>query len=265
MIMDVRQKTSLPWSHHIARENMFQAHIHHQFGRNVAIPTTYTPVADMGIYRTPQPAAATQLRVKAGGNAADTANGAGARSVRLWGLNASGDEVTEVLATAGASASAATTNSFIRLYLAEVEGSGTYGTQAAGSHVANITIENAAGTEDWAQIQLNGFPSASTGIGSITVPRNHVGLLTSAQINVDGTKTTDLLILKREGILQSSAPYKPIKKIQELLGINQSITITFDVPIKFPELTDLGVLAKVSNGTGAVSVDMEVIMLEAET
>ena len=265
MIMDVRQKTSLPWSHHIARQNMFQAHIHHQFGRNVACPTTYVPVSDIGVYITPQPAAATQLRIKAGGNAADTANGAGARSVRLWGLNAAGDEVTEVLATAGASASAATTNSFIRLYLAEVEDSGTYGSQSAGSHVGNITIENAAGTEDWAQIQLNGFPSASTGIGSITVPRNHVGLLTSAQINVNGTKTTDILILNREGILQSSAPYKPIKKIQELLGINQSITITFDVPIKFPELTDLGVLAKVSNGTGAVSVDMEVILLEAET
>lgn len=263
--MEIRQKNSLPWSHHIARGNMFQAHIHHQFGRNIAIGTAYTPVTDIGVYRTPQPANAVQLRVKAGGNAADTANGAGARSVRLWGINAVGDEIVEIIATAGASASAATTNSFIRLYLAEVYESGTYGSQAAGSHVGNITIENAAGGEDWAQIQINGFPSASTGIGSITVPRNHVGLLTSAQINVDGTKTTDILILKREGILQATAPYKPIKKIQELLGITQSITIQFDVPIKFPELTDMGVLAKVSNGTGAVSVDMEVILLEAET
>lgn len=262
--MEIRQKNSLPWSHHVARDNMFQAHIHQQFGRNIAVPTTYTPVTDIGVYRTPQPAAATQLRIKAGGDAADTANGVGARSVRLWGLNASGDEVTEVIATAGASASAPTTNSFIRLYQADVEDSGTYGTQAAGSHVGNITIENAAGTEDWAQIQLNGFPSASTGIGTITVPRNHVGLLSSVQINVDNTKTTDVLILKREGILQSSAPYKPIKKIQELIGITQSITITFDVPIKFPELTDIGLLAKVSNGTGAVSVDMEVLMLAAE-
>lgn len=263
--MEIRQKNSLPWSHHISRGNMFQAHIHHQFGRNISCPTTYTPVSDIGVYRTPQPANAVQLRIKAGGNAADTANGSGARSVKLWGLNASGNEVTEVIATAGASASAATTNSFIRLYLAEVYESGTYGTQAAGSHAGNITIERATGGEDWAQIQLNGFPSASTGIGSITVPRNHVGLLTSAQINVDGTKTTDILIMKREGILQASAPYQPIKKMQELIGITQSVTISFDVPIKFPELTDMGVLAKVSNGTGAVSVDMEVIMLEAET
>lgn len=244
---------------------MAQAHVHHQFGRNVACPTTYVPVTDNGVYRTPQPAAATQLRIKAGGNAADTANGAGARSVRLWGLNASGDEVTETLATAGASASAATTNSFIRLYQAEVYTSGTYGTQAAGSHAGNITIENAAGGTDWAQIQLNGFPSGTTGIGSITVPRNHVGLVSSIQINVDQTKTTDVLILKREGILQSAAPYKPIQKVQEFLGVARSISITFEMPLLFPELTDLGVLAKVSNGTGAVSVDMEVLMLQAET
>lgn len=262
--MEIRQKNSLPWGHHVARGNMFQAHVHHQFGRNTACPTTYVPVTDIGIYRTPQAGAATRLRIKAGGNAGDSANGAGARSVRLWGLNASGDEVVETLATAGASASSLTTNSFIRLYQAEVATSGTYGTQAAGSHLGSITVENEAGTEDWAQIQLNGFPSGVTGIGSITIPRNHVGLVSSIQINVDQTKTTDVLILKREGILQSAAPYKAIQKVQEFLGVSRSITVAFDVPLLFRELTDLGVLAKVSNGTGAVSVDIEVLKLEAE-
>lgn len=244
---------------------MVQAHVHHQFGRNIACPTTYVPVTDNGFYRTPLANAATPLRIKAGGNAADTAAGAGARSVRLWGLNASGDEIVEIVATAGALASAATTNSFIRLYQAEVYESGTYGTQAAGSHVGNITIENAAGTEDWAQIQLNGFPSGTTGIGSITVPRNHVGLVSSIQINVDNAKSTDVLILKREGILQTAAPHSPIQKVQEFIGVSRSISVTFDMPLKFPELTDVGVLAKVSNGTGAVSVDIEVLVLAAES
>lgn len=263
--MDVRQKTSLPWSHHVSRNNMFQAHVHHQFGRNIACPTTYVPVTDNGIYRTPQVAGATKLRIKAGGNAADTAAGSGARSVRLVGINESGNEVTEVIATAGASASALSVNNYIRLYMAEVETSGTYGTQTAGSHAGNITIENAAGTQDWAQIQLNGFPSGTTGIGSFTIPRNHVGLVSSVQINVDQTKTTDVLVLMREGILDTAAPYKPIQKVQEFLGVSRSISIKFDVPIKFAELTDLGVLAKVSNGTGAVSVDIEVLVLEAES
>lgn len=264
--MEIRQKNSLPWSHHLSMGNMYQAHVHHQFGRNVGVTTSYTPVSDLGIYRTPQAGAATRLRVKAGGNAGDTAAGSGARSVRLYGLDANGDEITEVIATAGASASASTTQSFIRLYLAEVYESGTYGTQSSGSHIGNITIENAAGTENWAQIQLNGFPSGTTGIGTISVPRNHVGLVTSIQISPEGsgTKTTDVIILKREGILQTTAPYKPISKVQELIGLSASIEISFDMPMKFPELTDIGVLAKCSSGTGAVSVDMEVIFLEAE-
>ena len=263
--MEMRDKNSLPWGAHIARGNMRLAHIHHQFGRNIACGTSYTPVTDNGLYRTPQIAGATQLRIKAGGNAADTADGAGARSVRLYGLNANGDEVQEVIATAGASASSPSTASFIRLYHVEVAASGTYGTQSVGSHVGDITIENAAGTEDWAQIQINGFPSGATSIGSVTIPRNHAGLVTSAQVNVDETKSTDIIILKREGVDQASAPYKPILKVQEFLGVASSISVQFETPIKFTELTDIGVLAKVSNGTGAVSVDMEVIMLQAET
>lgn len=263
--MDLRYKNTLPSAVQISRGNMLHAHVHHQFGRNVACPITYVPVSDAGIYRTPQPAGATALRVKAGGNASDTAAGSGARSIKLHGINANGDEVTEVIATAGASASQPTTQTFVRLYLAEVHESGTYGTQAAGSHVANIVIENAAGTEDWASILLNGFPSSSSAIGSITVPRNHVGLVSSLSINVDQAKTTDVLILQRSGILDAAAPYHPIKKVQEFLGVASANTITFDMPIRFPELTDVGAMARVSNGTGAVSIDMEILMLEAES
>ena len=263
--MDIRYKNTLPWGAQVSRGNMHLAHVHHQFGRNIACPTTYVPVTDNGIYRTPQQAGATALRIKAGGNAADTAAGAGARSIKLHGLNATGDEITEVIATAGTAASSATAQTFIRLYLAEVYESGTYGTQSVGSHVGDITIENAAGTEEWAEIQLNGFPSASTAIGTITVPRNHVGLVSSIAIAVDGTKSTDILILQRSGILDAAPPYQPIKKVQEFLGVSSATKIEFEMPIKFGELSDVGVLAKVSNGTGAVSIDIEILMLEAET
>lgn len=265
--METRDKNTLPWGAQIARGNMRLAHIHHQFGRNAACGTSYVPVSDIGTYRTPQVANATQLRIKSGGNAADTSDGVGARSIKLWGLNSSGDEVTEVIDTAGASASVATSNSFIRLYHAEVHDSGTYGTQSAGSHVGDITIEDATGTEDWAKILINGFPSAATCIGSLTIPRNHAGLITSVKITVDssGDKTMDVLIMQRKNILQAAAPYSPVVKIQEFLGISGVQDVTFDIPFKVSELTDIGVLAKSSNSTNAVSVDMEVVMLEAET
>lgn len=264
--MEMRDKNSLPWGAQIARGNMRLAHIHHQFGRNAACGTSYEPVSDNGIYRTPQVAGATQLRVKAGGNAADTAAGAGARSVKLSGIDAAGNEITEVIATAGTSASSPTTQSFIRMYHAEVHESGTYGTQTAGSHVGDITIEDAAGTEDWAELLLNGFASSTTCIGSLTIPRNHVGLVTSINITIDasGSKHMDVLFMQRSNILQTVAPYSPIIKVQEFLGLKVGQSITYDIPFKVAELTDIGVLAKSSTGTNAVSVDMEIIMLEAE-
>lgn len=265
--MEIRQKNSLPWSHHVARGNMYQTHIHHQFGRNTACGVSYVPVADTGIYQTPQVAGATQLRVKAGGNAADTAAGAGARSIELHGINAAGDEVIEVINTAGASASAPTSSSFVRLYYAAVKSSGTYGTASSGSHVGSITIENAAGGTEWAQIQLDGFPSGASCIGSLTVPRNHVGLVNSIEISVDtsGGKTMDLLLIQRSNILEASAPYSPIVKIQEFMGLDGISSIKFDVPFKMSELTDVGVMARSSNGTNGISVNMEVLMLEAES
>jgi hypothetical protein len=75
----------------------------HKFGHNTAIPTTYTPVTSIGSYPTPQVSGATTLRIKAGGDANDTAAGTGAREITLIGVDETGAEVTETLATAGAS------------------------------------------------------------------------------------------------------------------------------------------------------------------
>jgi len=104
-----------------------------------------------------QPAAATTLRIKAGGDALDTAAGAGAREVTLQGIDELGNEVTESLATAGASASAVTTNKFIRLYRAWVSSVGRYGTMAAGGHEDDIVIEKGTGSQDWLTLDATGF------------------------------------------------------------------------------------------------------------
>ena len=78
-------------------------------GLNTAVAQAIVPVAPGGAYRTPQPGGEQRLRIRAGGNAADTATGSGARSVRLSGLDADGAEIVETIATAGAGASALST------------------------------------------------------------------------------------------------------------------------------------------------------------
>ena len=261
--MDQLYKNKLGWGVQVARGNIFNTTVTHRFGvANVG--TSFVPVADALAYRTPKAASATALRIAAGGNAADTAAGAGARSVRLTGLNASGDVVSETLSTAGASASAATTETFIRLFHAEVMASGTYGTQSAGSHVGNINIENAAGGTTWATIPVNGFPTSNTSIGSYTIPRRYTGFVEGISIAVEGAKLVDVLMLSRSGILETAAPYKPIKRVSEWIGVENTFVDTFTMPIEFEELTDVGLLGKVSNGTGNVTIQMDILLLKNE-
>ena len=261
--MDQLFKNKLDWGVQVARGNILNAEVTHRFGM-ATVGTSLVPVSDVLAYRTPQVSGATALRIKAGGNANDTAAGTGARSVRLTGLNATGDVVSEVIATAGASASAATSAQFIRLFDAEVVDSGTYGTQAAGSHAGDITIENAAGGTDWAKIPVNGFPTANTSIGSYTIPRGYTGFIEGISIAIEGAKLVDVLMLERGGVLDTAAPYEPIKRVQEWIGIDTNYNETFTMPLSFASLTDIGMLAKVSNGTAAVMVQMDILLLRNE-
>jgi len=112
------------------------------FGRNDSGGTSFVPIALGGVYQMPQVAGATTLRIKAGGNANDTAAGTGAREVTVVVLDETGAQITETIATAGASASAATTVTAMRLLEAFVSKSGTYATGSVGSHADDIVIEN---------------------------------------------------------------------------------------------------------------------------
>jgi hypothetical protein len=262
-MMDQLFKNKLDWGVQVSRGNILNATVTHRYGL-ANVGTSFVPITDNLVYRTPQAGAATALRIKAGGNAADTAAGAGARSLRLTGMNADGDMVSETLATAGASASAATSATFIRLFNAEVVDSGTYGTQSAGSHVGDIVIENAAGGTDWATIPVNGFPVSNTSIGSYTIPRTYTGFIEGISIAVEGAKLVDILMLSRSGVLQTAAPYKPVKRVAEWIGVANTLVDTFTMPLAFEELTDVGLLGKVSNGTGNVTIQMDILLLKNE-
>ena len=97
----------------------------HKFGHNAAVGTSYEPISAGGIYRSPQVSGATAVRVKAG-NVADTAAGLGAQAVTVQGLDETGALAEETLVTAGTSASAPGTITFIRIFRAFVSASGVY-------------------------------------------------------------------------------------------------------------------------------------------
>lgn len=232
----------------------------HKFGRNKAVGTTYVPVSIGGVYQTPQVSGATTLRVKAG-NVNDTSEGSGARAVTLIGLNASGQEVTETIATNGTSNGTASTNSFLRLYRAYVSSSGTYGTAAAGSHAADIVIENSAGGTTWATIDYGNFPKGQTEIGVYTVPLGYNAYINNVAANVEATKVVSTLLFQRQGILKTAAPYDAVRLISTLTSTEGNTNVSDNIPHgPYPELTDLGFMARVASGTAVVSVEFEAIL-----
>lgn len=236
-----------------------------KFGRNTAVGTSFAPVALGGVYNTPQAAAATTLRIKAGGGTTDTAAGAGAREVTLVGLDETWAEATEAVATAGASASSATTTTFTRLYRAYVSSSGTYATSAAGSHESAITIENGAGGTDWATISATDFPHSQTEIGAYSVPTGYTGYVFLDDVISETTsKTADIVFFWRAGNDDTAAPYSAMRVQAPFYGLQQGIVDLSGKNIMYGPYVgpcDIGFMAKVDSATGSVSAEFEIYLV----
>jgi len=231
-----------------------------KFGRDVAVGSTYAPVSIGKVYRTPQVSGATALRVKAG-DANDTAAGSGAREITIQGLDETGALVNATLATAGTSASAATSETFIRLFRAFVSASGTYATQTTGSHAADIVIENSAGTEDWLTIDSTDIPKGQSEVAVFTIPLGFTGYINATHISVTATKSVTVSFFKRENILETAAPYSAMRLQEQWGGVDGQAGYTLSVPSgPYPALTDIGFMAKAPVSSEA-DVNFEIILI----
>jgi hypothetical protein len=247
----------------VARGEVEGARIETKFGGNPAVGTSYGLLAQGGVWPTPLPANATKLRIKAGGNANDTAAGSGARAVVLVGLDPTGAEITDTLATAGASASAATTNTYWRLLRAYVSSSGTYAIAGTSwSHAADITIEASGGGADWALIEGTATGFAQTSIGCYTVPTGYTAYIMCFSISAESTKPTDVVLMQRRGAVAAAAPYEALREVSQWVGLAAPYHIPAAIPCPFPELTDLVWFGKVASSTAAVEVQMQMLLLD---
>lgn len=237
-----------------------QESIVHKFGKNGVVGTTWEPLSINGIYRTPQPAAATALRVRAG-NVNDTAAGTGAREVTLQGLDETGLLTTEAIATAGTSASAATTTTWMRVFRAYVSDCGTYSDLlTTSSQAADVVVETAGGVE-WLTIELDAVPGkGQSQIGLYTVPLNYTAYVHNFVMTTDSNKAVDFMFFKRESILDAAAPYQAVRSVTEEVGIAGSFDSKFLGGQKFNELTDIGFLVRAS-AAAEVTVDFQIKLI----
>lgn len=230
----------------------------HKFGKNDAV-TGVAPLSLGGVYNMPLSASATTLRVKAG-NANDTAAGSGAREITLQGLDETGALITEAVPTAGASAGAVSSTTFIRLFRAFVSASGTYPLAiGTNSTAAAVVIENGAGGTDWLTIAAT---MAQSHVGAYSIPLGKTGYIISWFTTVDSNKAFDLLMFIRENILESAAPFSGFRNMLHLVGLKNEFTPNFEGPAgAFPALTDI-VFAAAAGMSATISIDFELLLID---
>ncbi len=204
-----------------------------KFGRNDAVGTgAYEDIwLGGGSYNWLQ--AASALRVRAGGNAADDAAGAGAQSITIEGLDENFDAASETVATAGASASDPTTTTFSRVNRAYVGATGAY----TGNNTAAVLIETTGGTLV-AQIEAG---AGQTQLGLYSVPRLKTAYLTRVRFIVSaGTnKTASLRFWKRENADDVTTPYSPKRLIEAFDEVAGEVQIQFEAWPAIPGPADI--------------------------
>ena len=232
-----------------------------KFGRNSAVSSSFVPICLSGFYRTPTTNTALEV---VSTDVDDNASGAGARTIYYEGLQVSGGNlvvVSDVVELDGTTA-VALPDSLIRLYRWYVASSGVYASQSVGSHQGDITIQESGAGNVWSKIENNGFPRAQSQIGVYTVPTGYTAYVSKISYSVESDKEADILMFKREGVLNTSAPYNAMTLVTEINSATGNYTVEYRTPLKFEEETDFGFLGKLKSNTGPMTVDFEIKLIE---
>lgn len=230
----------------------------HKFGSNSSVSTSEVVIWSTGTAYTGFLTTASTVRIKSGGNVNDTAAGTGARSVTVVGLDASWVETTEVIVTAGASASSATAASFIRVYRAYVTGSGTYSAGVDGANAGDIVIETSGGVT----LATIAATLGQTQVAAYTVPSGYSAYIRTLSVSVDGSKAATVRLFQRANADTVAAPFtgrRLVSVLPGLTGFTQRDFTSYLGP--FAAKTDLWATGQTATGTTSVSVSFDYILV----
>ena len=232
-----------------------------KFGRNNAVSSSFVPICLSAFYRTPTSNTALEV---VSTDVDDTFLGAGARTIYYEGLQVQSGSlvvVSDVVELDGTTP-VALPDSLIRLYRWYVASSGVYASQSVGSHQGDITIQESGAGNVWSKIENNGFPRAQSQIGAYTVPTGYTAYVSKISYSVESDKEADILMFKREGVLNTSAPYNAMNLVTEINSATGNYTVEYKTPLKFEEETDFGFLGKLKANTGPMTVDFEIKLVQ---
>lgn len=227
-----------------------------KFGYNPSVGTTAEIVS--AVSTTTQPywlTSATAVQVESGGNSNDTSAGTGAQTITVEGLDENFAEASESITLAGASASSATSTTFIRLFRAYVTAVGTY----HGSNTGVIDIETTGGTN----IALIEAGIGQTQLGIYTIPAGKTGYLKEIFWAVEGTKSVTLRLFQYQNADDVTTSFSGAKRlIKNLPSLEGEGMLPFTTLTQLPAETDVWLEAQTSSGTSAIAAGFELILVD---
>ena len=222
------------------------------FGFNGDVDTTEVTVWPYtGL--TPHPETAIQMKVSSS-NAVDTSAGTGARTVLIQGLDASYNEISEVVTLNGQTA-VTTANSYLRINYAAVATAGSGQSAAGDIYIGTGTVTAGVPATVYELIKFN---YNDTVTGHYTVPAGHTayllqGMFSAGQASGSTSIQGRLMTVGADGIRRTAA----ITTIN-----NGTANYAFEFPIAIPEKTDIEATAIGSANNNSCS-SMFVILLIA--
>ncbi len=181
----------------------------------------------------------------------------GAQCIEIHGLSGTGVDIEEIICLNGTTA-VDLANSYIRINNIHLQSVGTQ----QGGNFGNITLRVDGGGDTLSQIQ--GFESTGSATyghgednGAIwTIPLNNIAYLTSLEVNVDSSKSANIVLYESEGGLRNASPFLPRRVLWQGFNITGRVEHNFTSYIKIKPLTDLFFRAKISTGTGGIAVKL---------
>jgi hypothetical protein len=225
----------------------------HKFGRNVAAGTSEVQIQFGGGTLVPLTAAVTMEAVSDDAN--DTVAGSNARTIRIWGVDGNFNAITEDITLAGLSASAATTQTFLRVYKGRVLTTGTYNTKNAGNISIRVSSAGAIQATLVADISV-------TETTHYTIANGYTGYLVRVAIDVDSSKTSRIVMHCRGNTNLTVAPFDPVEHVHTWDGVSGEVLLDLKGPHVFTAKTDIWFTSEAGSVNTPLEVNYDLILVQ---
>ena len=188
-------------------------------------------------------------------NSEDSASGTGARTITIQGLDNNFNEIEETVTVNGA----VSTKTFLRIYRAFVATAGSTST-----NVGNVLISTGAGGTGTVLADIGTIGTGTTfGLGQTqlalyTIPAGKTGYLTTWNVGCAPMNNKATVLLKSRELDGVDVPFRT-KDIVDLVGGYH--TQNYSIPLRFPEKTDIEVVAAGDSNT-IISSSFDIILVD---